>query len=591
MRRLIFLTLSVLSLLTILSGRAEDTNVSNGLLPSFENAEAWNIQITKKIDLGNNFLGEIGRPAFSPDFQKLIYCIDDTKNSPPSFYNNNKSASLVIQSVKSGEILKTIKLPDLFVPNSSVACSPDGSKVVIEEPHLDKFLFVDLKTSKIISVPNKAGSASRVVWPNIDNITVIAGGSTLYAKQVHSVNLDSLAVTELPAGKNDFYSNDFPNSKYKDWLFEVAEGSDYRFHNLLVASRDHKYSKLLLGGVPGFEENDAGYISGSGQYSWLAWSPDLRYVLLGGGLFEISIRPTPVLEFEVKGLQNPQLEQMKIAFNQGKKIEADVFEPKVNPLNDKVVGPDPDNKTRGTGYIVQLEPTIKFRFTYETEKPAEFGNIISSFRSGYDLQWDVVHDDAEAFKWYKKAAEQGVVLAQANMGWMYYNGKGISKDDGEAFKWYKRAAEQGNAEGQLFIGFMYEKGYCVEKNLTEAFKWTLKAAEQGHAQAQANVSVDYLKGIGVETNNEEAFKWTEKAAKQGIADAQRRLGWMYENKFGGISPSQLGDLDNKVIAYAWYSVAAAQGWGPSIRAKALLESKMESDQIGQGKQLAKTLIP
>jgi hypothetical protein len=99
----------------------------------------------------------------------------------------------------------------------------------------------------------------------------------------------------------------------------------------------------------------------------------------------------------------------------------------------------------------------------------------------------VTKDDAEAVKWYRKAAEQGHAEAQANLGIMYQHGRGIPKDDAEAVKWYRKAAEQGQALGQNNLGWMYANGQGVTKDDAEAVKWYRKAAEQGHVTAQNNL--------------------------------------------------------------------------------------------------------
>lgn len=52
-------------------------------------------------------------------------------------------------------------------------------------------------------------------------------------------------------------------------------------------------------------------------------------------------------------------------------------------------------------------------------------------------------DYAEAARWYRKAAEQGNVDAQNNLGWMYINGYGVKKDEKEAKIWFEKAAEGG----------------------------------------------------------------------------------------------------------------------------------------------------
>ncbi len=55
---------------------------------------------------------------------------------------------------------------------------------------------------------------------------------------------------------------------------------------------------------------------------------------------------------------------------------------------------------------------------------------------------------AEAVKWYRKAAEQGNVGGQYNLGVMYSEGRGVERNDAEALKWYRKAAAQGNQSAQ-----------------------------------------------------------------------------------------------------------------------------------------------
>ena len=41
----------------------------------------------------------------------------------------------------------------------------------------------------------------------------------------------------------------------------------------------------------------------------------------------------------------------------------------------------------------------------------------------------------EAAKWLLKAADQGDVYAQANLGWLYASGQGVAQDDTQALMW------------------------------------------------------------------------------------------------------------------------------------------------------------
>lgn len=56
--------------------------------------------------------------------------------------------------------------------------------------------------------------------------------------------------------------------------------------------------------------------------------------------------------------------------------------------------------------------------------------------------------DKRAVEWYRRAAEQGLLEAQYNLGNMYADGRGVEKDEVCAVDWYWKAAEQGSVEAQ-----------------------------------------------------------------------------------------------------------------------------------------------
>ncbi|HQN19642.1 MAG TPA: tetratricopeptide repeat protein, partial [Syntrophobacteraceae bacterium] len=118
-----------------------------------------------------------------------------------------------------------------------------------------------------------------------------------------------------------------------------------------------------------------------------------------------------------------------------------------------------------------------------------YGNADSQNCLGrcYSHGTGVPKDDAEAVKWYRKAAEQGEANAQANLGACYLDGTGVTKDETEAVKWYRKSAEQGNAYGQNGLGACYFNGTGVPKDAAEAVKWCRKSAEQGNNYASTNL--------------------------------------------------------------------------------------------------------
>jgi len=132
-------------------------------------------------------------------------------------------------------------------------------------------------------------------------------------------------------------------------------------------------------------------------------------------------------------------------------------------------------------------------------------------------------NEAEAVNWWRKAAYQGHVSAQYNLGVMYDKGTGVAEDDAKAVKWYRKAADQGDADAQYNLGVMYGKGRGVAEDDAEAVKWYRKAADQGDADAQYNLGAMYDQGSGVAQDYAEAMKLYRKAADQGDADAEKEV--------------------------------------------------------------------
>jgi TPR repeat protein len=135
----------------------------------------------------------------------------------------------------------------------------------------------------------------------------------------------------------------------------------------------------------------------------------------------------------------------------------------------------------------------------------------------------VAPDDAEAARWFRKAAEQGDAAGEYSLGEMYLTGRGVPSELTEAAKWMRRAAEHGDSRGQFNLAVMYEQGQGVSKDQTEAAKWMRKAADQGLAAGQFGLGSMYAHGRGVPQSTTEAITWYRKAADQGDAPAMNNL--------------------------------------------------------------------
>src|SRR5512143_870522 len=100
-----------------------------------------------------------------------------------------------------------------------------------------------------------------------------------------------------------------------------------------------------------------------------------------------------------------------------------------------------------------------------------FEDVTNAFNRG---------DYKTAYRLIKPLAEQGLPMAQYNLGIMYYNGQGVPQDYPEAVKWFRKAADQGDADAQFILGVIYTLGQGVPQGYAEALKWFRKAADQGH---------------------------------------------------------------------------------------------------------------
>ena len=103
------------------------------------------------------------------------------------------------------------------------------------------------------------------------------------------------------------------------------------------------------------------------------------------------------------------------------------------------------------------------------------------YQKGYDAYQ--AGDYATALQEWRPLAEQGNATAQFNLGFMYYNGKGVPHDYAEAFKWWRLAAEQGDAIAQSNLGSLYEYGQGVLQDNVMAHMWYNLAAANGDDKA------------------------------------------------------------------------------------------------------------
>ncbi|MBL9167649.1 MAG: sel1 repeat family protein [Verrucomicrobiales bacterium] len=200
----------------------------------------------------------------------------------------------------------------------------------------------------------------------------------------------------------------------------------------------------------------------------------------------------------------------------------------------------------------------------------------------------VVGNQEIAIEWYEKAAQQGLVEAQFEMGNSFYYG---SKNDfHRAAAWFRVPAEQGNAEAMRKIAFcMLAGNKASEDEKRQAIRWLERAidagdteaasllknirdtgyisahfrpdpasladalgrAEKGDVDSMLFLAVSFWNGSNTPVDRSKGASWFRAAAEKGNAWAMYRYGMAVEGGQGAAAsfPEAIG----------WYERAAAAG--------------------------------
>ena len=78
------------------------------------------------------------------------------------------------------------------------------------------------------------------------------------------------------------------------------------------------------------------------------------------------------------------------------------------------------------------------------ESPESLFELGLNYLKGND-SLDIDMDKEKGIALIRRSTEQGVAIAQCNLGFFYYNGEGVSQDYAQAVYWWRKAAKQGNS--------------------------------------------------------------------------------------------------------------------------------------------------
>lgn len=192
----------------------------------------------------------------------------------------------------------------------------------------------------------------------------------------------------------------------------------------------------------------------------------------------------------------------------------------------------------GFGEKLLIDYTVAFNYYNQIS-----GNTFSESSRFYNLGWmydngkGISKNIEKANEYYLKAANKGNSLAMNNLAWNYYDGNGIAKNIGTAKYWFEKAIEVGGQVNSYYgLGWLHrQQGYIdIEK-----FKKNLiKAGELGHKWAYYYLGDFYYTSAGIRDNYGNSHFFTDKklsleyfylSRNQGNVNALERIGRIYES--------------------------------------------------------------
>jgi TPR repeat protein len=201
------------------------------------------------------------------------------------------------------------------------------------------------------------------------------------------------------------------------------------------------------------------------------------------------------------------------------------------------------------------------------KRAAENGHLEAQYELGIFYQGSGRNHKnmATAIKWFRGPAENGHKNAQYALGRLLTYLKGGLENPAEGVRLLKSAADKGHAGAHYLLARAHYKGVGVPKNTIKAFKLYRKLAAQGHPAAMNMMGFYYAKGLDTPQNVKTANKWWRQAAEKGFAAAQYNLGDSYQRGRGVTA--------NAKTAATMYDKAAKQGHKKAAAKLAALQKK------------------
>jgi TPR repeat protein len=198
-------------------------------------------------------------------------------------------------------------------------------------------------------------------------------------------------------------------------------------------------------------------------------------------------------------------------------------------------------------------------------------------------------DPVRAADLFRRAAEQGHMLAAVRYGLALSEGVGVKRDQAAAQRWLILAKDNGVPEAALAMGDMAARTPAArdkatnEKIVQSALSWYQVAAQGGVPSAQFKLANAYFGGVGVPRDPAQAQMWYARAAQQGLPQAQHALGLMLISGAAGQS--------DPVEGYKWLVLAERGGHPDSRPAREKAGQQLSEPDRKRAEALAQSFKP
>jgi uncharacterized protein len=124
----------------------------------------------------------------------------------------------------------------------------------------------------------------------------------------------------------------------------------------------------------------------------------------------------------------------------------------------------------------------------------------------------------------RMACEDNVASACTNLGFQYFDGRGVPVDHDKGISYYERACGRDGGLACVLLGHVYLEGKGRERSAPKALELYAKGCELHEAVGCSFVGRLLIWGEGIERNQEVGRKFLGRACDQGHAESCRLLG-------------------------------------------------------------------